>query len=263
MSEDIGPILEGWPYGEGGNVRKIVGLDGKEKIQIRVVLEGLHGLVQFDCDGRPDGKRPHERAFALDHYEARLRESERDGGAGGTFRLTHEQAAELFEESFVTYQRYIVLLQVGEFERVIRDTAQNMRLFRFVHEHAAEAEDRDRLEKWWPYIIRLYHTARAMLKLSKDDYGEAMQIVGEARRELDTLTPQEDEVFQGELERSRKALDELEGTINERRPLTETDVLEREKNEAIRLEDYERAARLRDQIDELKKDNEEKPTSEA
>ena len=26
-------------------------------------------MLQFECDGRPDGKRPHEKEFYLDHLE--------------------------------------------------------------------------------------------------------------------------------------------------------------------------------------------------
>jgi hypothetical protein len=256
VNEDIGPILERWPYGEDANVRKIVGADGTEKIQIRLVMEGLHGLLQFNCDGRPDGKLPHGRPFALDYYEERLRSHP---GDPGKFQLTREQAAELLEESSITYQRYVILLQMDDYHRVVRDTMRNMRLFRFLHAHAADSEDRNQLEKWWPYVLRIHHTAHVMLCLREEDYDRALSAVHEARRELDDLPPQEDEVFDVELKRSRKALDEMEKTIEARRPPSELDLLEREKKEAVRKEDYQRAARLRDRIQKLKTRNERDP----
>ena len=256
VNEDIGPILEGWPHGEGTNVRKIVGADGSEKVQIRVLLQGFDGILQFNCDGRPDGKRPHQREFALDHYEEMARRQSKASGSPGPFTLTHEQAAELFEESFITYQRYIVLLQMNDYQRVIRDTARNRKVFRFVGEHAAEAEDRERLGKWWPYIIRIHHTARIMLRLEEEDYSGAMNILDEARRELENLAPQDDETFTVEMARSKKALDELEKAIDDRRPLSELELLERERDDAVRREDYERAAELRDRIEDLKQQGE-------
>lgn len=256
MNEDIGPILERWPYGAETNVRKIVGEDGTEKVQIRVVLEGLHGLLQFNCDGRPDGKLPHGQPFALDYYEGLLRRRSPEAADPGKFKLTHRQAAELFEESSITYQRYIILLQMSDYHRVLRDTARNMRLFRFVHEHAAESDDRNQLEKWWPYIIRIHHTAQAMLRLAEEDYEESLRAVEQARRDLDALAPREDEVFELEMKRSKKALDEIQETIDKRRPPSELELLEREKNEAVRQEDYQRAARLRDRIQDLRKQNE-------
>lgn len=256
MNEDIGPILEHWPYGEDANVRKIVGTDGAEKIQIRLMMEGLHGLLQFNCDGRPDGKLPHGRPFALDHYEERLRSHP---GHSGRFQLTRGQAAELLEESSITYQRYVILLQMEDFHRVIRDTMRNMRLFRFLHAHAADGEDRNQLEKWWPYILRIHHVAHAMLRLREEDFDGTLSAVEQARRELDSLAPQEDEVFDVEMKRSRNALDELEKAVEARRPPSEMDLLEREKKEAVRQEDYQRAARLRDRIEELKGRNESDP----
>jgi len=252
VSEDIGPVLEGWPYGESSNIRKIVGADGVEKIQIRVMLGGFHGILQFNCDGRPDAKRPHERTFALDYYEELMCA----GAAGEEIieepKLTHEQAEELFEESFLMYHRYVVLLQVGDYARVIRDTGRNMKLFRFVRTYAEAPDDRDRLEKWWPYIIRIHHTARVMLELKDEDYDQARTVVRQARGELDRLAPQEDETFKMEMQRSKESLDDLEKAIEERRPLSQVEVLEREKQKAIRHEDYERAAQLRDLIDELR-----------
>ena len=44
MNEDIGAILKGWKFKPGElGVRKITGLDGKDKIQIRMDL----GLMQY------------------------------------------------------------------------------------------------------------------------------------------------------------------------------------------------------------------------
>ena len=57
---------------------------------------------------------------------------------------------ELFAESHQIYQRYVLLLQVGDYARVIRDTDRNMQLFRFVRTYALRAEDLNRLERWWP-----------------------------------------------------------------------------------------------------------------
>ncbi len=254
MIEDLSSILRSWPYGEGANARKIVGEDGREKVQLRVVIEGLHGILQFDCDGRPDGARPHEREFALDHFED-LAETRRAAG-GPMFRLSRKQAAELFEESSMIYQRYVLLLQMNDYDRVILDTERNMRLFRFVHEHAAQAEDRDNLEKWWPYVLRVHWTARTLKDLEAERFDAALESVAEARKLLAEMSPQENEVFQAEMKRSNEALDDLEKTIAEHRPVSELEQLEREKAEAIKAEDYERAATLRDRIAELRRASE-------
>jgi hypothetical protein len=56
MSLDLNTILKDWPYESGTvKVRKITGLDGREKLQLRVDL----GVLQMEITGRPDGRRPH------------------------------------------------------------------------------------------------------------------------------------------------------------------------------------------------------------
>ena len=49
VGEDIGPLLREWDEGsDSGSIRKVVGSDGREKIQIRVQF----GMLQLEADGR-------------------------------------------------------------------------------------------------------------------------------------------------------------------------------------------------------------------
>ena len=107
------------------------------------------------------------------------------------------------------------------------------------------------LQKWWPYILRINGTARAMLKAEADQYDEALAIVAEVRDQIEALPEVDAEEFFAELERSREALDELELEFSERRPLSEREALEKELQQAIDGEEFEVAARLRDQLKEL------------
>ncbi len=255
--EDISHILRGWPYDPSSAVRKIRGADGREKIQIRVCINTYHGLLQFECDGRADGARPHGREFALDYYEEKKRRADAEGNPAA-FRLSHQECQELFDESAMTYQRYVLLLQLGDYDRVIRDTERNMRIFRFVHEHGELAEDRDYLEKWWPYILRIHYTAKAMKKAAGLDFAGAAAEVRECAEKIEALPPMDDETFRVEKKRSMDALAELEKAFRERltvAPAEEDEVarLEREKAEAVRRQDYERAAELRDEIRRLRR----------
>jgi len=252
MDRDIEPLLREWPHDSENPARKIVGADGREKVQMRVRLGSYNGIVQFDCDGRPDGVRPHGREFALDHFEESLRRQESAGRAREPFALTPEQVQELFAESTMVYERYIVLLQLGDWDRVLRDTERNMRLFRFVNRRAEREEDRDYLEKWWPYIIRLRATALAEKRRAAGEHAGALAVVREARREIAELAERDEEIFRVERQRSLKALAEIEERVERERPLNELERLEREKEEAVRRQDYERAAVIRDRIKGLR-----------
>src|SRR6266480_2347746 len=73
MSLDLNTILRDWPH-ENGNikVRKIAGLDGREKLQLRVDL----GVLQMEVAGRPDGRRPHKCESLLEYHQRRARSEE-------------------------------------------------------------------------------------------------------------------------------------------------------------------------------------------
>ena len=142
MNHDISQILEDWKYDPESNVRRIRGEDGVAKIQVRVDQGAFQGILQLNLDGRPDGKRPHDRDFALDHYRATRDEHERRVGKVEGFQLDHPSCEELFEESAQVYGRYVFLLQVKDYERVIRDTERNMNCFEFLYQYAALEDDR-------------------------------------------------------------------------------------------------------------------------
>lgn len=250
MCEDIDPILERW--GPGPGCRKIVGPDGREKVQLRVSIDGRRGILQFDCDGRPDGRRPHGRRFAFDHHLQRLEDHLKKGEPPGSFALSHEEARELIEEAVLVYQRYVVLLELGDYGRVVEDTERNMRLFSFLGKHAGEEEDRRFLEKWWPYIVRVNRTAAALDRAEGGDIEGAIEQIREARRQIISLHEQDDPVFTLERDRSMSALSELEGAFRKKLPVDEIARLEEEKREAVAKEDFARAAALRDRITELK-----------
>jgi hypothetical protein len=248
LDKDIAKILTDWPHGIGSNVRCIVGSDGLEKIQIRVCIDSFHGLLQFECDGRPDGQRPHEKEFYLDHLEEKRRLLLAGSAPATAFRLTKRQCQKLFEESSMVYHRYVLLLQLGDYNRVIRDTSRNMRLFRFVWEHAQDAKDRSHLECWWPYILRIHFTAIAMQHLSEGRIDASLEAIETCRKRLASLEPMENETFKHEYTRSLEALTQMDKEIRNRKPMSESEKLQADLKQAIAEERYEDASKLRDMI---------------
>jgi hypothetical protein len=246
MDPDLTRLLDDWAFDPEANVRKIEGDDGIEKIQVRVDQGAFQGILQLNLDGRPDGKRPYDTDFILDHYE------ELCAAAGpDDFRLDYQACQELFDESARIYGRYVFLLQIKEYDRVVEDTERNMRLFRFVHRHAELEEDRENLQKWWPYILRIHATAKAMLATDDDDFDRALEILADTRQRIEALGEVEAEEFFAEKERSLEALDELVEELTGRRPLSEREQLEEELQQAVSSEEFEKAARLRDRLRDL------------
>ena len=255
MNQDITGILNEWSFDPEANVRKIAGEDGVEKIQVRVDQGAFQGILQLNLDGRPDGRRPHGQDFALDHYCGALEEHRHEHGSEDDgFALDDEACKELFDEGARVYERYAFLLQLKDYRRVVRDTERNMSLFRFVNRYAALQEDRDNLEKWWPYVLRINGMAKAMLAVDDDDYERALEIVHQTRDQIGSWPAVEAEEFFVERERSEEALEELEQELLQKRPLSPIEQLQRSLQEAIDREEFERAAVLRDEINKLQEE---------
>ena len=118
------------------------------------------GIEQYELEGRPDGQRPHNAESAFAFYQARF-DRLKAASEEDEFRLNHTECVELFEESVLYYFRYLHLFQLKEWTLTARDTTRNLRVFDFVHHYAQRKEDRQHLEQWRPYILRMHTIARA------------------------------------------------------------------------------------------------------
>ena len=250
MSEfvDLRKLLASWPYDAEKDARLVRGDDGREILQVRTPV----GVEQYELEGRPDGERPQGMESVLEIHWRRFEKAER-AGRESEFRLSPRECAELFNEGTLYYFRYVRLFQLRDWTRTIRDTERNLRVFDFVHRYARREEDRQYLEKWRPYILRIHASAAAMLELEKKQYARALRIVDAALEKLQSLEEMDEETFKFELERSLTALGELRKQIEKNRPLSELEQLESQLRRAIERQEFERAAELRDRIRELRK----------
>jgi hypothetical protein len=248
-NRDISLILNGWDYEAGAiNVRKIPGLDGKEKLQMRLDL----GVLQMEMTGRPDGQRPHGFDSYLDFIEEQLTNYKNDRGGEDGFVLRDEQCAELREEALMYYHRYLSLFILGDFPAVARDTARNLRVLDLCGEFGADEHDRLILEQYRPYIIMMNTRATATLEMKDEKFKDALNTVTDG---LDRIR----EFFQrfGQQEAYDKAnevkiLKRFARDIRRKLPVDPMEKLQNKLARAIKREDYEEAARLRDEIQSRK-----------
>jgi hypothetical protein len=246
-SPDLRRVLKSWPYDPEHDARIVRGDDGRELLQVRTPL----GIEQYEMDERPDGLRPHGMESALEYHLHCLNQA-KFAGHEADFELSPQECSELFQEGTLYYFRYVRLFQLKDWVRTIRDTARNLRAFDFLHHHARREEDQQFLEKWRPYVLRVHASAAAMLEVDKGAYDDASRVTREAIRNIESLEDLEDETFRFERERSLMALRELESQIQKNRPLSELEKLEHQLRRAIDTQEFERAARLRDRIRELR-----------
>ena len=246
MSLDLNTILKDWPHENGTiKVRKIIGLDGREKLQLRIDL----GVLQMEMTGRPDGQRPHNCESLLAYHQSRaVRAEER----AEDYELSSEQCTELQQEGIQYYHRYLSLFQINDFAGVVRDTQRNLDLFDFVLAHTNREELSWGLQQFRPYVLMMNTRARASILLGQGRFAEAM---GEIQRGRDAIA----DFFQRSNfpELASKSseinfLDEWLEEVRAKRPLSKLEIMQREMESAITKEMYERAAELRDAIKLLK-----------
>ena len=254
MNLDISSILQDWASSSTKNLRQISDHNGRFILQIRIDQGPFQGILQMYLEGRPDGKEPHGYEFALDYYESLSEKAEKFNSAD-SFKLDSKDCQELIDESRCIYERYAFLLQLADYKRVIRDTQHNMKIFRFVAKHASNEEDRLSLERWWPYIIRINGTAKAMMAVEKNDHRSAISLIDKTISRIKALAEVDSYEFFSEKERSLVSLDELRVKLKKDCKPSHLEKLKIDLEEAIRRENYEMAAKIRDELNLLPEEN--------
>src|SRR3954468_20444698 len=176
-SKDITPVLRGWDYEPGTiNVRKVSGIDGSPKLQMRQDL----GLLQMEMPGPPDGRRPHGYESLLEYFETQLADHRRrHHGSEDGFHLSRNQCQSLRDEAMMYYWRYLSLFVLEDFSGVVRDTARNLRVLDLCGTYAVEEHDRLILEQYRPYITIMNARAAASLLLDQRRYADALDVIHE------------------------------------------------------------------------------------
>lgn len=246
MSFDISALLDQWDYQPGQVVvRKFQGKDGQEKIQLRVDL----GLLQMNAKGRPDGKRPFGRESLLEYYTDQLEKFKRENsGDDKEFRLTPEDCSRLQQEFIQYHHRYICLFQLEEYDGVIADTDRNLRVFNFVEKYAGSEELAWSLQQFRPQCLMMQIRARGTQALKTKSYEKAGQIIEAGLEEIRQFYRDHERQDLVEQSGEIQSLEIWLQDIQNQRPLTEREKLESALNEAVKNEDYEKAAQVRDEL---------------
>jgi hypothetical protein len=244
MDFDISQILGQWDYQPGHVVvRRFKAKDGKEKIQLRVDL----GVLQMDAEGRPDGKRPFGYTSLLEYYQARLFN---EGNAEG-FRLKAEDCAKLQLETLQYHHRYICLLQLEDYDGVIRDANRNLAVFEFVGKHAESEELAWSLHQFEPQLLMILTRARAAQAMQTNDYAMAIQHAEEGVEKIRGFYRENSRAEAAETSGEVTSLESWLEEMRAKRPLSARERLERALHEAVNREDYEKAAEVRDALRNL------------
>jgi hypothetical protein len=240
---DLNNLLEGWPH-EPGQVkaRKIIGCDGREKVQLRIDL----GLIQMELHGRPDGHRPNGFESLLQYHQ------ERAGSQAESYSLSEADVTALQQEGVQYYHRYLSLFQLRDFQNVIRDTERNLEMFDFVGEHCSDEDSKWALEQFRPYVVMMNTRARASLELQQSNTAAAVKIIETGKEKIEAFYRSIGQADWIESSNELAFLSEWLKEVRDAQPLTPLEMMERDLQRAIADEAYERAAELRDAIRSLR-----------
>jgi hypothetical protein len=235
--QDIDFILFQWPFKPGIIAARLVRAgDGREVVQMRIEM----GLLQMETTGRPDGEHPGGMDTCLDW----LRELARSQGE--PFVLTEAQCVEVDREFVQFYHRRICCLALRQFGWSLADADYSLQLMDFVSTHSPNQEWVLSHEQYRPFVLFHRVQAAAMLALEQSGGEAALETIDrglDEMREVFTKFGAEEQFEQDELVGQ---LGEMKESLRQEYQVGKT--LAEQLADAVAAEEYERAARLRDEI---------------
>jgi hypothetical protein len=248
-SQDIDRLLRGWPFQPGViSARLVKATNGREVLQMRIEL----GVLQMETVNRPDGERPQGEDTYLDHLVGAAAHN------GEQFTLSDEQCAEIDREFLQYYHRRICWLALREFDRAVADADHTLELMDFVAHHSPDGQWAQSHEQYRPFVLFHRAQAAALAQLEKAgpepaieeiDHGiDRIRTVLELEPESEPEPESDSEEDEGQWDNAELVdqLLQLKEWLREHYQLGRT--LSEQLAEAVASEQYELAAKLRDEI---------------
>jgi hypothetical protein len=235
-NEPLDELLAGWTYDpQSVNVRLVTGTDDRDVLQMRVDM----GILQLETSGRPDGTRP----FGFQtYYDYLLGEELEDR----QFELSEEQCAEVDREFVQFYHRRICWLTLREFERAVEDADHTLALMDFCVEHSPSDEWTIGHEQYRPFVLFHRTQAAALAELEGDSPETAVHQINVGLERLQGVFTQHESEELFEDDELVVRLTELRESLRDHYQVGRT--LYEQLRDAVDAEQYELAARIRDEL---------------
>jgi hypothetical protein len=233
---NIDRILREWPYEPNSvSVRIVQGEEGRDVIQMRIEM----GILQLEIEGRPDGDHPHGFATYFDYLA-------HEATADPQLVMTEEQCSEADREFVQFYHRRICWLALREFEQAKRDADHTLGLMDYCQTHSPDEAWTMTHEQYRPFVLFHRTQAATLSALEDDDAEAAIEEVNGGLDRLQELFLEFEATEEFEDNELVARLIELRESVREKFAVGRT--LQEQLGDAIASEQYELAARLRDQL---------------
>jgi len=235
IDRDLDDFLQDWPYDPHTvSARLVRASNGRDVLQMRVDL----GVLQMEVAGRPDGTRP---GGAETYLDLLIRETFRDSGP---VELNDRQLEEIDLEFSQFYHRRICWMAVREFDRAVADADHTLALMGFLDRYIADDHwQRDQTEQQG--LVLFHRTqAAALAHLEKKDAEAAIEEINQGLERIEQLgQPLKDTA---NVKQMSSQLHDLQDWVRDHYQVDRT--LNEQLADAVAAEEYERAAKLRDEL---------------
>jgi hypothetical protein len=243
VTKDIGALLDDWGYDANRvNARWILDEKGLRVVQLRVDM----GLLQMATHGRPDGTRPHGFDSLCAYYqdkETRLLEDAR------MLELDGDECHALQQEAMQYYYRYLAFYALRHLDGVIDDTRHNLALLELISRCVDDEDLVWSFKQYFPYGRMMHARAVCEKNMEREAYDVALNELDEAIGAIRGFLGEHDEEGAAESD-ELEVLEGLRQKVETKRPRSQQETLRLELDRAIAREEYERAAELRDELNE-------------
>lgn len=241
--KDIDAALAGWEFKPGEvNARRITASDGRMLLQMRVDL----GLLQLEVIGRPDGARPEGHRTYLDYLRAASGDTGAKPRASEPFVMTEEQCSEADREFLQFYHRRLCWLALGEFDKAVADADHNLAFMDFIKRHSPNPEYAASHEQYRSFVLFHRTQAAAAAAVERGRAEEAVDLIREGLRRIGDFFSEHDLAERMSEDEMVQRLQQMEHELRQRFEIRRT--LRERLEAAVASEQYELAARLRDQL---------------
>lgn len=229
-------LLSKWKFDPSTlNVRLIKGRDGRDVIQMRVDM----GILQLETTSRPDGGSVHGHESMLDYLQQKQLEEP-------NYVLNEDECGEVDREFMQFYHRRICWLRLQFYHRAVMDADHTLRLMDLTSTMSPEEEWSQTHEQYRPFVLFHRTQADALGELEEDTAEDAVQAINiglESMRNFFIKHEAEEHFDSDELV---VRLVELRESLRSEYSVGQT--LPEKLADAVEQEQYELAARLRDEL---------------
>lgn len=240
MSHDLDVLLKGWPFKpDVVQARLVPAQGGRQVIHMRVDL----GVLQLELTGRPDGTRPHGFPTYFDYLKSVARSAQK---RGESFALDEENCSEADREFMQFYHRRVCWLALRNFAKAVADADHTLAFMDFIKEHSPGDEYTAAHERYRPFVLFHRTQADAALASEGDRPEAAIEAIRTGLEQIRRFYGDHDAEEQMDDDGMVQTLRTMEQSLRQLHGIDAT--LQEKLQAAIDAEDYETAARLRDQM---------------